>query len=89
MGVLIPYLVNAGVAGTVLAAFALGYIYPRSVVTGKDEEIRELKQTVALERQRADASVAAATVTRDVLMAFRGGGHEALAQAREARQRDQ
>lgn len=53
--------------------FATGRIFPRSVVADKDEEIRELKEALASERSRADAAVAAASVTNSILAAIRLG----------------
>lgn len=68
---LVSVLINAGVAGVVLVLFILRLIVPRSELDDRKEEIRELKAALAAERQRADAAVAAAATTRDILLALR------------------
>lgn len=73
MSGLIPYLVNGGVAGVIVVAFMLGLIYPKRVVDEKNQQIKELANALALERQRGDAAVAAAAITRDILVGLRGG----------------
>lgn len=70
---LILIFVNAGVAGVIAVLFITGLIYPRSVVQDKDKRIALLETTVAAERQRGDAAVAAASASRDVLVAFQAG----------------
>lgn len=70
---LISILSSAGVAGVFCVLFILGLICPRVVVTDKDAEITELKQAVQAERGRADAAVAAASATRDILAAIQVG----------------
>lgn len=70
---LIAILVNAGVAGVIVVLFVCGYIVPKSVVTDLKAELGELKQALAAERDRADAAVAAAGATRDVLAAIQLG----------------
>lgn len=66
-------LTGSGVAGVFCVLFIIGVIYPRSVVNDKDEEIGELKAALAAERSRADAAVAAASATRDILAAIQVG----------------
>ena len=68
---LVSVLINAGVAGVVVVMFILGLIVPKAILTDRKEEIRELKAALAAERQRADAAVAAAATTRDILLALR------------------
>lgn len=68
---LITVLLNAGIAGVVLVLVILGILQPRSAVEDRKEEIRELKAALTAERQRADAAVAAAATTRDILLALR------------------
>jgi len=77
---LVPYLVNGGMAAVIAAAFMAGLIYPRSIIEDKNQQIRELSSALALERQRSDAAVAAAAVTRDILLALRGGSNANMAE---------
>lgn len=70
---LLSVLSSAGVAGVFCVLFICGLIVPRFVVADKDAEIDELKEAVAAERDRANASVAAASATRDVLAAIQLG----------------
>jgi hypothetical protein len=70
---LLSVLSSAGVAGVFCVLFICGLIVPKFVVTDKDAEIAELKEAVAAERDRADASVAAAAATRDVIAAIQLG----------------
>jgi hypothetical protein len=70
---LVQVLINAGVAGVFCLLFIFGVIYPRSVVVDLKEENRELKEAVEAERDRADASVSAASATRDILTAIQAG----------------
>jgi uncharacterized membrane protein len=56
----------AAVLGAVLVCFMTGFIYPKSVVDDKDEEIAALKQTIASDRMQNDAS-------RSILMAVQAG----------------
>ena len=67
---LLTGLTGAGAAGTFCILFILGWIYPRPVVTDLKAEVTELKAALDAERQRASASIAAATATRDVLAAI-------------------
>lgn len=53
--------------------FICGLIVPKFVIEDKDAEIAELKEAVEYERERANASVAAASATRDVLAAIQLG----------------
>ncbi len=71
---LVSILTDGGVAGVVVVLFVLGLIVPRSVVEDRKEEIRELKAALAAERQRADAAIATASTTRDILLALRREG---------------
>lgn len=70
---LISVLSSAGVAGVFCVLFILGAVYPKSVVDDLKQEISELKEALAAERDRADAAVAAATATKDVLSAIQLG----------------
>ena len=70
---LVSILTGAGACGIFCVLFITGLIYPKSVVADKDKRIAELEATVAAERQRGDAAVAAATASRDVLVAFQAG----------------
>jgi hypothetical protein len=67
---LLTGLTGAGAAGIFCILFIAGFIYPRPVVTDLKTEIGELKAALEAERQRAAASIAAATATRDVLAAI-------------------
>lgn len=78
---LINILTGAGVAGVFCVLFICGLIYPRAVVADKDREIAELRTALEAERNRANASVAAASATKDILAAIQMGrelkaGHE-------------
>lgn len=84
---LVPYLVNGGVGALIAAAFMFGLIYPKHIVDQKDQQIRELTSALTLERQRSDAAVAAATVTRDILIALRGGTNVQAETERQAHPR--
>ena len=70
---LITILTGAGACGVFCVLFVTGLIYPRAVVADKDKRIAELEATLAAERQRGDAAVAAAAASRDVLVAFQAG----------------
>ena len=74
-------LTGAGVAGVFCLLFLLGLIYPKGVVDDLKEENHELKAALAAERDRADAAIAAAQATRDLMTAIKYGrelaaGHE-------------
>jgi uncharacterized protein (UPF0333 family) len=70
---LINILTGAGVAGVFCVLFIIGAIFPRSVVTDQKAEISELKAALEAERDRANAAVAAASATRDILAAIQLG----------------
>ena len=70
---LLSVLSSAGVAGVFCVLFVMGAIFPRSVVTDLREENTELKQALEAERDRANAAVAAASATRDILAAIQLG----------------
>jgi hypothetical protein len=74
-------LTGAGVAGVFCALFLIGLIYPKGYVDDLREELRELKAALAAERTRADAAIAAAQATRDLMTAIRYGSE--LAASRE------
>jgi hypothetical protein len=70
---LISVLSSAGVAGVFCVLFIFGLIVPKFVVEDLKAEVTELKEAVEAERDRANASVAAASATRDVLAAIQLG----------------
>jgi hypothetical protein len=70
---LINILTGAGACGVFCVLFICGLIYPRSVVSDKDAVIAELKEALEAERDRANAAVAAASATRDILAAIQLG----------------
>jgi hypothetical protein len=70
---LLSVLSSAGVAGVFCVFFIAGLIYPRSVIADKNAEIAELKEALEAERDRANAAVAAASATRDILAAIQLG----------------
>jgi hypothetical protein len=70
---LLSVLSSAGVAGVFCVLFICGLVFPRGVVEDLKEENRELKEALEAERDRANASVAAASATRDVLAAIQLG----------------
>ena len=70
---LISVLSSAGVAGVFCILFIFGLIAPKFVVEDLKTEISELKEALEAERDRANASVAAASATRDVLAAIQLG----------------
>lgn len=79
---LIHYLLsNAGVAGAVIVAIICGLLYPRNYVKDLKEENQRLRESLVLERARADAAVAAANSTNQIL----GALHEIASQARPDR----
>jgi hypothetical protein len=71
--VLINILTGAGACGVFCILFIIGAIFPRGVVTDLKAENAELKATVEAERDRANAAVAAASATRDILAAIQIG----------------
>jgi hypothetical protein len=70
---LINILLGAGACGVFCVLFVCGLIYPRAVVADLKSEITELKEALEAERDRANAAVAAASATRDILDAIRVG----------------
>jgi hypothetical protein len=70
---LLSALSSAGVAGIFCVLFVTGLVLPKSVADDLREENRELKEALASERDRADAAVAAASATRDILAAIQIG----------------
>ena len=74
-------LTGAGVAGVFCVFFLIGLIYPKGYVDDLREELKELKGALAAERDRADAALAAAQATRDLMTAIRYGSE--LAAGRE------
>lgn len=83
LSAIVPLLVNGGIAGVVLAIFVYlvvaGHIVPGHVYDEKKEECEELKAALQSERARGDAAVAAASATRDLLLAI-GGRREVAAE---------
>jgi hypothetical protein len=72
----LPYLANFGAIGVVLILILAGLLVPKPMYADKKEEVAELKRALADERTRADAAVAAAAATRDLLLTLRGEAHE-------------
>jgi len=70
---LLTTLTGAGVAGVFCVLFVFGLIVPKFVVQDLKAEVTELKEALEAERDRANASVAAASATRDVLAAIQLG----------------
>jgi len=70
---LLSVLTGAGVAGIFCILFILGLIFPRSVVSDLKQENKELKEALQAQRERADAAIAGAAATRDVLTAIQLG----------------
>lgn len=70
---LITVLTSAGVAGVFCILFVMGLIYPKAVVDDLKEELRELKDALEAERDRANTAVTVASATRDVLAAIQYG----------------
>lgn len=70
---LLSVLTSAGVAGVFCVLFVCGLIVPKFVVDDLRSEVTELKEALEAERDRANASVAAASATRDVLAAIQLG----------------
>jgi hypothetical protein len=77
---LIPLFVNGGIAAVALALFIYlvvsGHVVPGYIYQEKRDECEDLKAALASERARGDAAVAAASTTRDLLLAI-GGRHVA------------
>jgi hypothetical protein len=70
---LLSVLASAGVAGVFCVLFVCGLILPKFVVEDLKTEIAELKEALEAERDRANASVAGASATRDILAAIQLG----------------
>jgi hypothetical protein len=76
---LVPYFVSGGgFAGLVVVCFVMGWIHPSRTCEDKDrqirdkqEEIKEYKKALELERARSDAGVLAASVAKDVMESLR------------------
>jgi len=66
-------LTGAGVAGVFCLLFVLGLIVPKHVYDDLKEENAELKAERKAERDRADAAVAAAEASKNVIAAFQAG----------------
>ena len=74
-----PIVTGSGVAGVFCVLFILGLIYPKSVITDLKAEIAELKAALKDAREASQASITAASATRDILAAIQLGrdiGHE-------------
>lgn len=70
---LLSVLTSAGVAGVFCILFVCGLIAPKFVLEDLKSEVAELKAALEAERERATASVAAASATRDILAAIQLG----------------
>lgn len=70
---LLSTLAGAGVAGVFCVLFVCGLIFPKFIVDDLKAEIGELKEALEAERDRANASVAGASATRDILAAIQLG----------------
>jgi hypothetical protein len=79
---LIAVLTSSGVAGVFCVLFLLGWIYPKSVVDDLKTERDYERQRADANAERADAAVAGASATRDVLSALQAG--VAMGQQRQA-----
>lgn len=69
----ITTLVGSGVAGVFCILFILDVIFPRTVVNDLKEEVKELKEELVVQRERADTAIAALSASRDVIAALREG----------------
>jgi len=81
---LITVLTGTGCAGVFCVLFILGLIYPRPVVEDLKAERNALRMAVQAERDRADAAVAAAQTTRDLLQALQAGVSMGIGQQQRA-----
>lgn len=70
---LINVLIGTGVAGVFCAFFVLGWIFPKSVIDDLRAERDYERQRADANADRAEAAVAAAQGTRDVLAALQAG----------------
>ena len=78
-----PIVTGSGVAGVFCILFILGLIYPKAVVRDLRAEITELKAALTKERETSQASITAASATKDILAAIQLGrdiGHEKAGQ---------
>lgn len=66
-------LTGAGACGVFCVLFIVGLVFPRQVVTDLKSEVAELKEALESERDRANASVTAASATKDILAAIQLG----------------
>ena len=76
---LITVLTSAGVAGVFCILFVFGLIYPKGVVDDLKAERDYERQRADANQDRADAAIAAAQASRDVLSALQAGvtlGHQ-------------
>jgi len=70
---LVNVLANGGVAGIVIVLILVGLLVPKWVHDDLKAERDALKQALAEERDRADAAVAAAQASRDLIAALQTG----------------
>jgi hypothetical protein len=70
---LLTILLSAGVAGVFCILFIAGLVSPKWVVDDLKTEIGELKEALEAERDRANAAVAAAAATNNILAAIQLG----------------
>lgn len=69
---LVP-LISAGAAGVFCILFVMGLIYPKHVVDDLKAERDYERQRADANQDRADAAVAAAQASRDVISALQAG----------------
>lgn len=70
---LVNILIGSGACGVFCLLFVLGWIVPKHVYDDLREENAELKAERKAERDRADAAVAAAEASKNVIAAFQAG----------------
>lgn len=70
---IVTILTGAGVAGAFCIAFMVGWLYPKPFVDDLKAERDAWKAAAAAERERAEAAVAAAQASRDVMAALQAG----------------
>lgn len=68
---LIPFLVNGSLAVVVIVLIITKVLVPGWIYKDKADEAAEYKRALEIERERQNASVAAASVTANVLQALR------------------
>jgi hypothetical protein len=66
-------LTGSGVAGLFCILFIIGLVIPKHVYDDLRAENAELKAERKAERDRADAAVAAAEATRNIMASFQAG----------------